>query len=98
MGKLFINGNFLLSFVGKMFVVNVDSRGRVLIPKELRDKVKIREGTRVKVDVKEGKIVIEPLKPIADKFYGAFEVKSWPDDLDSFIVKAVEEWWSTRGT
>jgi len=79
-----------------MFVANVDSKGRILLPKELREKARIREGDRVKVSFEEGKVVIEVLKPVADRFYGAFEIKSWPDDLDEFVVKAVEKWWLKR--
>ena len=75
------------------FIVRIDGKGRILIPKGLREAVGVREGGLVKVYVEGGKVVVEPLGSVADMFFGCFKVDRWPDDLDKFVVEAVKEWW-----
>jgi len=79
-------------------VVRIDDKGRVLIPKNIRESVGVREKSYVRVRVEGKKIVIEPLEPVADKYYGAFKIEKWPDDLDQFVVEAVKKWWSRQDT
>jgi len=79
-------------------IVKVDAKGRVLIPKKLRTKAEITEGGYVKVEADENRVVIEPLEPIADKYYGAFKVDSWPDDLDAYITEALSKEWTRKRT
>ncbi|MBS7250557.1 MAG: AbrB/MazE/SpoVT family DNA-binding domain-containing protein [Candidatus Freyarchaeota archaeon] len=43
----------------------VDSKGRIVIPKRLREILDLREGTKVKLLVEEGKIVV--MKPVTSK-------------------------------
>jgi len=78
------------------FIVRVDSKGRILIPKGLREAVGVREGGLVKVYVEGGRVVVEPLGSVADRFFGCFKVERWPDDLDGFVVEAVKEWWMRK--
>jgi len=78
--------------------VKVDGKGRVLIPKALRTKAEIDEGSYVKVEADEKRIVIEPLEPVAEKYYGVFKVDSWPDDLDEFITEASRKEWTRKHT
>ena len=78
------------------FIVRVDSKGRILIPKGLREAVGVREGGLVKVYVEGGRVVVEPLGSVADRFFGCFKVYRWPDDLDEFVVEAVKEWWMRK--
>jgi len=78
--------------------VKVDEKGRVLIPKSLREKVGVKEGGYVKIRADEKSIVIEPLEPIADKYFGAFKITKWPEDLDKFMVEVISEWWSQKST
>lgn len=40
--------------------VVVDDRGRILIPKELRDKVGLKPGSGARLEVKNGQIIITP--------------------------------------
>ena len=75
------------------FIVRVDSKGRVLIPKGLRESVGISEKGLVKVYVKNGKVIVEPLGSVADKFFGYFKVEKWPKDLDEFVAEAIKKWW-----
>jgi len=47
------------------YVVEVDERGRIVIPKKVRDSLKI--GRRVRMKVEGNKIVIEPIEDPLDK-------------------------------
>jgi len=79
-------------------IVKVDAKGRVLIPKKLRTKAEITEGGYVKVEADENRVVIEPLEPVAEKYFGAFEVDSWPDNLDVYITEALRKEWTRKRT
>jgi len=80
--------------VGKMsLVTRIDDKGRVLIPKSIRETIGIKERQLVRIKVVDGKIVLEPLRDIADEYYGAVKIKKWPRDLDEFLVEAVQKWW-----
>lgn len=81
-----------------MEIARVDGRGRVVIPKRIRERVGIREGSRVRVGVDGGRVVIELLESIADKYFGAFEVAVWPEDVDEYAAEAVRRWWSRKAT
>lgn len=74
------------------FIVRVDGKGRVLIPKGLREVAGISEGSLVRVYVEDDKVVVEPIGSVADKFFGCFRVDRWPDDLDEFVSEAVKRW------
>jgi len=78
--------------------VKVDGKGRVIIPKSLRRRAGVREGSYVKVRGEGKIIVIEPVESIADKYYGAFKVERWPEDLDDFMARVMREWWTLRAT
>ncbi len=71
-------------------VVKVDKKGRIVIPKSIREKTEIKSGSYVKITAKQKSIVIEPLEPIADKYFGAFKIDKWPKDLDEFMIKALK--------
>ena len=79
-------------------IVKVDEKGRVVIPKRIREKVKLKEGNDVNVKAEGKTIVMEPLESIADKYFGAFKVSRWPEDLDEFIVEVTNRWWTGQAT
>ncbi|MCW3993753.1 MAG: AbrB/MazE/SpoVT family DNA-binding domain-containing protein [Candidatus Bathyarchaeota archaeon] len=79
-------------------VVKVDEKGRVVIPKNIREKTKMKEGGYVKIIAKEKSIIIEPLEPFADKYFGAFKIDKWPEDLDEFAVEVIKKWWTSKAT
>ncbi|MGQ9469900.1 MAG: AbrB/MazE/SpoVT family DNA-binding domain-containing protein [Nitrososphaerales archaeon] len=81
-----------------MSVVRIDKKGRLLVPKNIREKFGIKEGSLVKIEVRKKSIVIEPLESIANKYYGVFKVVRWPKDLDEFINEVMENWWSQKAT
>jgi len=74
-------------------VVKVDEKGRILIPKDIRESVGVKEKSYVKVRVEGRRIVIKPLESVAGKYYGAFKIDKWPEDLDHFLVETVKKWW-----
>lgn len=81
-----------------MEVAKVDGKGRVVIPKSLREKVKMKEGSYVRIKTDGKSIIIEPLEPAADKYLGAFKIARWPEDLDEFIVEVTRRWWLQKAT
>jgi len=74
-------------------IVRVDSRGRITIPKKLRVKLNIEEGTLLEALHEENKIILKPLKSIAEQYYGKYKIEEWPKDLDKFVVEAASKWW-----
>ncbi len=74
-------------------VVRVDKKGRLVIPKRLREELDIKDGCYVELSVEGDKIVLKPIKSIADKYFGVFKVENWPEDLDEFLVKEVTRRW-----
>ncbi len=78
--------------------VKVDEKGRVIIPKKIRETAKLKEGSYVTVKSEGTTIILEPLEPVADKYYGTFKVTKWPENLDDFTVEAVKKWWQSHAT
>lgn len=80
------------------YAVRVDRKGRILIPKSLRERIGVKEGGYVRVVALEKKIVVEPVETLADRYFGAFKIERWPSDLDEFLVRVAGEWWSREPT
>ena len=76
----------------------IDEKGRIIIPKAIRKKAKLKPGTYVNVKSKDHLIIIEPSEPIAEKYLGIFQVSKWPEDLDEFVTEATKKWWIQQGT
>jgi AbrB family looped-hinge helix DNA binding protein len=74
-----------------MEIVKVDEKGRLVIPKRLREKAKVKEGGYVRMRADEKSIIIEALEPIADKYLRVFKVDKWPEDLDEFVVEVMRK-------
>jgi len=72
-------------------VVRIDEKGRLLIPKSIREAVGLKERQAVRIEVADGKLIIVPLKGVADTYYGAIRVKRWPRDLDEFLEEVLRE-------
>jgi AbrB family looped-hinge helix DNA binding protein len=78
--------------------VKVDEKGRIIIPKDIRKTANLKEGSYVTIRAKGKTIIMEPLEPVADKYFGAFKVTTWPENLDEFIVEVIKKWWTTQPT
>ena len=76
----------------------LDEKGRVRIPKRIREAAKLKEGSYVNIKARGKTIIIEMAEPVADKYYGAFKVDKWPEDMDEFIGEVMQKWWGHRGT
>ena len=81
-----------------METVKIDNKSRVVIPKSLRERAKIKRGDYVKIWTEGKTIVIEPVESIADKYYGAFKIEKWPENLDDFIIQVMRKWWTLKAT
>jgi len=79
-------------------IVRVDEKGRIIIPKSIREKVELKEKDYVSVRVEKKKIILEPLKSVANKYFGIFKIERWPEDLDEFSVEVIRRWWKTKAT
>jgi len=79
-------------------VVKVDEKGRIVIPKDLRERTEMKAGSYVKVTAKDKSIVIESLEPVAEKYFGVFQIDNWPRDLDEFVIGVLKEWWKPKST
>ncbi|MEM1538411.1 MAG: AbrB/MazE/SpoVT family DNA-binding domain-containing protein [Candidatus Nezhaarchaeales archaeon] len=77
-----------------MAAVKVDEKGRIIIPKSMREKAGVKEGGYVKIRADEKGIMIEPLEPVADKYFGTFKITKWPEDLDEFVIEVMRKWWT----
>ena len=74
-------------------IIKVDKKGRLVIPKKLREALGIVGECYVEVGTEGDKIVLKPIKSIAEEYFGIFKVDVWPKDLDEFLVKEVTKRW-----
>ena len=75
-----------------MNVVRLDGKGRVVIPRDIREKLGLRKGSRLRVSVVGGRVILEPVKSVASKYYGIYKPKCWPEDLDQLLVEVIRRW------
>ena len=74
-------------------IVRVDSKGRVLIPKHIREALGIKEGSLLRLHISGRTLLLEPIESVVDKYYGIVKVRKWPRDLDEFLNEVLTEWW-----
>lgn len=78
--------------------VKLDEKGRVRIPRKLREAAELKEGSCVNIKAKGKTIIIEPIEPVADKYYGAFKVEKWPEDIGDYAKEVIQKQWKQRAT
>lgn len=76
----------------------MDSKGRIIISRRIRKEAQLKEGSYIKIGLKGKTITLEPVEPVADKYFGAFKVTNWPEDLDEFVVEVKEKWRKKNAT
>jgi AbrB family looped-hinge helix DNA binding protein len=76
----------------------LDDKGRVRIPKQIREVAQLKEGSCVNIKAKGKTIIIELAEPVADKYYGVFTVEKWPEDMDRLVEEEMQKRWKQRGT
>jgi len=74
--------------MGKEFILKVDDRGRITIPKEVRELLKSK---RLKLKIEDGKIILEPVVLDVNKYYGMFKKDIGDEDIDEILNKALAE-------
>ena len=75
-----------------MSIVRITRKYQVTIPKKVREKLKLKVGDLLKVEVEEGKIVFRPLTPRSeDPVEELLSLVKEPLDVDA--VKLVEGSW-----
>jgi AbrB family looped-hinge helix DNA binding protein len=79
-------------------IVKLKEKGGLVIPEEMRDKVGLKTGGQVILEVEGERIIIKPSKPVSERFYRAFKVERWPEDLDEYSSEALKDWWKVRHT
>ncbi|AKA74690.1 AbrB/MazE/SpoVT family DNA-binding domain-containing protein [Saccharolobus solfataricus] len=53
------------------YIVTVDERGRIVIPKDIRERLNLKEGSKVEISVDEkGRIIIIVRRISVDNIYG----------------------------
>ena len=63
-------------------ITSVGKRYTIVIPKEIREKVKISEGSKVLISVRSGKIIIEPLPEDPFKVLGEVIGEPYKEEVD----------------
>jgi AbrB family looped-hinge helix DNA binding protein len=75
------------------YILRVDEKGRIMIPKEVRDKLKIFSSVRLIVN-ESGEIIIKKMERNIEKYAGYFRV-DWSKlagmDIDKILDEALKE-------
>jgi len=71
----------------KEYLLSVDEKGRIVIPKEVREELNIT--SKVKLIVEDGKIELLPY--IKKNYRGLFKASLKPEDIDEILKEALEE-------
>jgi AbrB family looped-hinge helix DNA binding protein len=77
----------IVEFMKKEFLLSVDEKGRIVIPKEVREELNIT--SKVKLIVEDGKIELLPY--IKKNYRGLFKASLKSKDIDEILEEALEE-------
>jgi len=75
-----------------------DDKGRIRIPRKIREAAQLAEGTCVNIKAEGKTIIIEASEPIADKYYGIVHIEKWPEDLREYAQSEMQKRWKQRDT
>jgi len=78
--------------------IKVDEKGRVIIPKYIRETASIKKGSYVNIKTEGKTIIMEVVAPVADKYFGIFKINKWPEDMDEYAVEVMQKRWTDRAT
>ncbi len=71
-----------------MATARVASRGRITIPKQIRDSLGLKPGDWVRITIDEGRLVIRPAKAGLQDLRGTVEPRNKPEDFGAAREKA----------
>ena len=74
--------------MGKEYVVTIDDKGRLTIPKEVRTQIKAK---KLRLRVEGERLVLEPVTEDVDKYYGVFKKDLGDVDVDKILEEALAE-------
>ncbi|MEM1627323.1 MAG: AbrB family transcriptional regulator [Sulfolobaceae archaeon] len=74
--------------MGKEFILTIDDRGRITIPKEVRELIKSK---KLKLKVEGSKLILEPIVVDIDKYYGIFRKDLGSVNIDNVLKEALAE-------
>jgi AbrB family looped-hinge helix DNA binding protein len=86
-------GNSMIETTAKL-----DEKGRLRIPRKIREATQLSEGSCVNIKTDGKTIILEASEPIADKYYGAFQVEKWPENLQDYAHTEMQKRWKQRST
>jgi len=92
------NAETIVGTIMSETTVKIDEKGRIIIPKSIRETANLKKGNYASIKIKDKTIIIQPAESIADKYCGIFKITKWPEDLDEFIMEATRKWWKTHAT
>lgn len=66
----------------KVNVSKLGSRGRITVPKRIREYLRLKVGDRVRFVERQGEIILEPVKPSLRDYVGSVEPSERPEDFN----------------
>ena len=81
----------------KMTLVRMSTRGRVTIPKKIRDSLGIKPGDSVAISLKDGVILIQPIKNCLEDQRGSVEADG-PQDFNKVREEVIKSRGEKRGS
>ena len=80
-------------------LVKLSSKGRLVIPKPIREALGLRHGTRFRVQVDQGRIILEPqMGSPVDALYGKYADADFLTDLEEEHRREVRMAGATQGS
>ncbi|MCG2778823.1 MAG: AbrB/MazE/SpoVT family DNA-binding domain-containing protein [Desulfobacterales bacterium] len=74
-----------------MLATKISSKGQLVVPKEVRTKLKIEPGTFLRVRLDKNNIVLTPIKKMPiDNLYGKFAGEKILDELEKEHAEEIE--------
>ena len=78
-----------------MLQTKLSTKGQVIIPRVIRDKMQLETGTRFQVMLEDNRIILLPINYIdpIDYLYGLYEGENLLDDLEAeHAAEVVKDW------
>lgn len=75
-----------------MHIVNLSTKGQIVIPKKIRDTLGVQSGARFRIELADGKIILKPVKEyVADDLFGKFKDLDLLGDLSKNRAKELKK-------
>lgn len=77
-----------------MTIITLDNEGRITLPEDIRQQLKLKEGQELSLCVKDGKLIMKPRREATLHFiegFPVFSVEPSEADTDYDIVAAIQQ-------